>query len=533
MQVCAVIQGLSGERSALAAYVLRTLLGTLGLPFEVVTEPPPSLDGRMLVWYGPSAPTADAAAVVEIPCLEPLSVEAAVRQEADAWMVTGDGARQRVDGDLIWAAGLWLTGADELDEARDEHGRVCGALTARGRAGLLAVPLVSDLMQVLWLAMRRSAGAGGLPLVRKGFWPAGYGFAVLLSHDVDLWRKRTLRQLAKETLKSLAEPWRLGGVARAFRGGGDPWSDLDGIADLEAARGMHSTFFLLPGRRHRTVGGVRVVGGYGADTGAVEATARRLVERGWEVGLHGSFGSHSSAEALAAERRDVEALSGETVLGGRQHFLRFERPTTWRCQAEAGLTYDATLGYHDEDGYRAGFSFPFHPFDGEELPLLELPLVVMDGVLRERKGLDAVWAWRRVEDYLERTRADGAMCSLLWHNHYFCDLDAPGYRGVYERALDWIRDRGGWGASGRDLCRWWLAREAATLDVQAGAGETRVVISAPEGITELPLEIAHAGDVAFEACRGAIVERDERTARVVVRELVPGASAVVLRTGRG
>ena len=83
MHVCAVIEGLSGERSALAAYVLRTLLGTLGVPFDVADELPPSLDGRVLVWYGPSTPAVDAAAVVEIPCLEPLSPEEALRQEAD------------------------------------------------------------------------------------------------------------------------------------------------------------------------------------------------------------------------------------------------------------------------------------------------------------------------------------------------------------------------------------------------------------------------------------------------------------------
>jgi len=462
MHVCAIVQGLSGERAALAAYVLRTLLGTLGLPHDVAAESPASVEGKVVVWYGPSAPPLEGAAVVEIARADPPEPEAAIRwlEESKQDAVAVEGRRARIGIDLVAAAALWLTCGDEPDEARDEHGRIRGALTPRGKAGLLDRPVVTELMQLLWRAIDQVAAAGGTPLERRGAWPAGHEFAVLLSHDVDLWRKRTARQLAKELLRSATAPGRLGAVARAFCRGPDPWSDLDAIADLEQARGMHSTFFLLPGRPDRQAGGVRVVGGYGADAGAVEATARRLVARGWEVGLHGSFDSFRSADALAAERQDVEALAGAPVTGCRQHFLRFDRLQTWRRQVEAGLRYDASLGYHDVDGYRCGFSYPFHPFDGEELPLLELPLVVMDGALLERQGLGAEAAWQRVRGYLERTAADGSLCSLLWHSHYFCELDAPGYRGVYERALDWIRAHRGWGASAREICEWWRGRTA-------------------------------------------------------------------------
>jgi len=461
MHVCAVIGGLSGERAVLAAYVLRTLLGTLGLPHEIATKPPDTLAGRVAVWYGRPAPDTDAAACVEIACLEPPTPDEAVRcLAADPPAVVADGAGVRIDADIVAQAGLWLTGADEADDACDNFGRVCGARTPRGRAGLLHRPVVTELMGVLWQAIRQAAEAAALPITRTPAWPQGRRFAVLLSHDVDLWRKRTARQLAKEMLRSARTPWRLAKVARAFCCGPDPWAHLAGIADLEARRGMHSTFFVLPGRPNRVVDGVGVVNGYNAPAQAVGDTLKGLVARGWDVGLHGSFDSFASAADLAAERGDVAALAGTDVVACRQHFLRFHRPNTWRSQLEAGLTCDATLGYHDTDGYRAGFSFPFHPFDGEELPLLELPLVVMDGALHERQGMDADAAWERVRSYLERTEADGALCSLLWHNHYFCGLDAPGYGAVYERALDWIQEHGGWGASAREICEWWRQRSA-------------------------------------------------------------------------
>jgi len=467
MRVCVIIAGLSEERAALASYVLRTLLATLGLPHEVLASPPEGLADRVAVWYGPAAPPAGAAALVEIPCQETMTAEEAIRVHA---ALTAEGRQVRLDVDLVSAAGLWLTGGDEGPECRDASGRCRGAATARSEANLLRTPVVTDLMNVLWAALSGAASAAGLTLERVPAWPDGRKFAVFLSHDVDLWRKRTARQFAKELLRG---PWRLGQIARAFCRGPDPWSDLDAIADLEERRGMHSTFFVLAGRPDLVADGVRVVNSYQARPEEVRATLRRLAARGWEVGLHGSFGSFRSAEALAAERRDVEALCGEPVLGCRQHFLRFERPATWRAQAEAGLHYDATLGYHDTDGYRAGFSFPFSPpvhggerGGGDFLPLLELPLVVMDGALLERQGLDAEAAWRRLACHLERTEADGAMLGLLWHNTHFCDLDAPGYRGVYERALDWIREHGGWGASGREISEWWRSRSAGLGDLK-------------------------------------------------------------------
>ncbi|HUT35658.1 MAG TPA: hypothetical protein VNE39_19365 [Planctomycetota bacterium] len=473
MRVCVVVNGLGEERAALASYVLRTLLGTMGLSLS-----PRRADG-LLVSYGCPIP-ADGAGV-EIACGDPPTPEEAIQvhrrvtSEGPSLLVA-EGPRVRVTADLVGAAGLWLAGGEERAEGFDAFGRACGAASPRAAAGLLRTPMVHDLMSLLCAALSRAAEAAGLSLSRVPAWPEGRKFAVLLSHDVDLWRKRTARQLAKETVKSLARPWRLPGVARAFCCGPDPWSDLDAIADLEGRYGMHSTFFALPGRPNRVVDGVGVVNSYGARAGAVGEALRRLVARGWEVGLHGSFDSYRSTEALAGERRDVAALLGVTssfatsrqvrnedvtlVTGCRQHFLRFERPVTWRAQAEAGLRYDATLGYHDTDGYRAGFSFPFRPFAGEELLLLELPLAVMDGALLERQGLDAEAAWGLVEGYLKRTEADGAMLGLLWHNNYFCDLDAPGYRGVYERALGWTRDHGGWGASAREIAEWWERRAA-------------------------------------------------------------------------
>jgi len=558
MKVCVVVEDkLSPERAALAAYVARTLLVTLGLPHEVVEQPRGDLHNSVVVWHGSAPPDLCAGALVEVPVHRLPDVEGPInwlKRLDDGRRVAFPGEARHVAGrplyevegrgecaiasegktvragvDILGAAGFWLTCRDEASGPTDEFGRRIGSLTPRAKAGLLTVPVVTDLMNLLWEMIETAAHGAGLQLVRVGAWPPPYRFAVLLSHDVDLWRKRTARQLAKEVARSAARPWRLGKVAKTFLRGPDPWSDLEQIADIEEARGMCSTFFALPGRPDILAGGIRVVNGYDAPPEAVAAKLRRLTERGFEVALHGSFVSFDSPLALTEERQAVAEACGREVSGCRQHFLRLEVPGTWQCQVEAGLHYDATLGYHDCDGYRGGFSFPFKPFAGRELPLLELPLVVMDGVLRERLGLAAEAAWEVVCRYLERAAADGGMLTLLWHNHYFCDLDAPGYRAVYERALDWVRDHGGWGASADRICRWWQARCATTVGATFQAERTGVKLHLPEGLDRLALEVLGAVEFIFEASQGEVVGRCGDWTRCVLRDVVPGGSTLILR----
>ena len=560
MQLCAVVSGLSEERAALASYAVGTMLTTLGLPHQVVAEPPDPTPGHLLLWYSPAEPPADAAALVHVACFDPPTPDGPIHRAAcledrprvaflgahrhvrgrrlyravtdGRAVVAANGPHVRIGFDLIASAAFWLTGGDETSDRHDHFGRVRGTHGPRHDAGLAATPVVTDLMNLLWACIRRAAFAAGRPLARVAPWPAESRFALFLSHDIDLWKKRTVRQFVKEILRSGKPPRTLGEVFRTFFTGPDPWA-LGPIADLEAQRGMHSTFYILAGRPTRHLHGEQIVNGYPVLKRTVRRAVRALDRAGWEIGLHGSFDSHRSAASLEAERKDLERLVGKPVVGTRQHFLRFERPGTWRRQAEAGLCYDASLGYHDLDGYRAGFSFPFRPFDGEPLPLLALPLIVMDGALYEHQHLDSKDAWPRVRHYLERTRRDGAMLSLLWHNTPFCDLDAPGYRGVYERALDWAREHNGWGAAAGEIVRWWERRAATSLDVRHRPSVTRVRVSAPPELDAVPVELRFPDHwrvrVAFEACRGRVLTQGAGTVRCLLEALVPGAAAVVLR----
>ena len=53
-----------------------------------------------------------------------------------------------------------------------------------------------------------------------------------------------------------------------------------------------------------------------------------LEKSGWEVGLHYSFGSHIDGRKIFQERQQLEQIIGNSVQGGRCHFLPFEVQVT-------------------------------------------------------------------------------------------------------------------------------------------------------------------------------------------------------------
>lgn len=187
---------------------------------------------------------------------------------------------------------------------------------------------------------------------------------------------------------------------------------------------------------------------------------------GGEIGLHGSYNSFDSASLLSKEKRSLETVIKERVLGVRQHFLRFSTIFTWEAQRGAGLRYDTSLAYRDFIGFRAGICYPFHPFDlknGTKEELLEIPLVVMDGALFDREALEPEEAWQRVLPLLETLwEHEGAYC-IVWHQRVFCSQDFPHWAQLYKKILDWVKAHDGYGCPIRDLFMRWEQRAGLTL----------------------------------------------------------------------
>jgi peptidoglycan/xylan/chitin deacetylase (PgdA/CDA1 family) len=314
-----------------------------------------------------------------------------------------------------------LARVEERNGARDRHGRFTAAASSLDPLD----PPLERLRSELGIEPPRWRGAR---------------FAVALTHDVDTpwrWTRAGIRLAAGRLRRG--DRSQLGPLARVplhrLRGTDPNWS-FERILDIEAEHGARSTFFVMAGHAHP------------ADGAAPEAYDRlraRLVETladgGAEIGLHGSYTSAEDDARLAAEKTALEELAG-AVAGHRYHYLRIDPNANLGAVERAGFRYDATLGFTDALGFRAGIAHPFRPWGTR---IVEIPLAAMDATLAEDRylGLSAAAAEPRLMALLDWAAEHGGGFAILWHNDRFDPPTARGWDRLYARVLAAVHEREG------------------------------------------------------------------------------------------
>jgi hypothetical protein len=325
--------------------------------------------------------------------------------------------------DVFGAAFFALTRYEEaVDGApRDEHDRFRARSSVASRAGFLERAVVDEYVEVLrsviervWprlLAPRRTGESWlthdvDLPLIAAGrpWWQVGR------SLGADLVKRRTPRLAWR----------RLTGWARARRGDldGDPANTFDYLMDVAEGVGLRASFNFLAG------GTAKADGSYRLNDPWIRRLLQRIAARGHEVGFHGSYDAFEDPQLVAEEFRHLRATAetlgiAQPAWGGRQHFLRWSNPRTWRAWSDAGLHYDSSLSYAELPGFRAGTSRAYPVFDLERrrvLPLFERPLTFMDASATRYLHLNPDETLALAGKLAETGKASGGTFVLLWHN---------------------------------------------------------------------------------------------------------------------
>jgi len=344
----------------------------------------------------------------------------------------------RLDIDVIGLAAVLLTGYEErIVRARDAHRRFSARDSLLGRGGWLNRALVDEAAEVLHRAL--TSHWPGLPAPVRSF-------ALELSHDVDHPFRyahgalRTARHIARDLARDAGRPRALartlGRVAATALGhdASDPWYTFDPLLALAERWGTRHTFYVFGGRTDR-----RLDAKYDPSGRRMRRLLARLDRAGHEIGLHPSYRSIERPGQLGREAARLSTAMARAGLrqrlrATRQHFLRLDVPHTQREAAEAGLRVEASMGFADAIGFRAGICRPFPWFDLELNRRLDLevrPLSVMEvTVFREAyMGLGespaAVDAMREIRAVCER---HAGTFSLLWHND---NLSTPRQRELF------------------------------------------------------------------------------------------------------
>jgi len=325
---------------------------------------------------------------------------------------------------------------------QDEHDRFPATASVAYRAGFLDRPVVNEYVELLWAMM-------------KTLWPGlqrkARQFTVRASHDVDVPYNDAFRPLSdalrrtggdllkrRDCSAALENLHRWYRVRRGYVAL-DRNNTFDFIMTESERRGLRSAFYFLADTKDRPVH-CR----YSLHGPAMVDLIRRIDHRSHEIGLHTSFYTYqdpkrTADEADALRTALTEIGVGQQIRGGRQHYLRWETPTTFQNWNAAGMEYDSTLGYADRAGFRCGTCWPYPVYDVFErrtLPLMEYPLVVMEASVLSHRYMnksgnaEAYDVFKRLKD---TCRAYSGDYTLLWHNS---ELTTDERRELYLAVLD-------------------------------------------------------------------------------------------------
>jgi hypothetical protein len=317
---------------------------------------------------------------------------------------------------------MWLSNSHEMAATdRDAVGRIPYAQTICGIARISPrKPYASLLMAWMENALRNGNAQQALPKAPSPI--KNVDHIVLPSHDVDFcYTTKTSAFL--RLLKNLVISGRLYRSASFFTDNakyilelmqGKRVGDYLPALLLEVERqDFRSTFFAVARHGHRRDPDYSIA--------RIAAHLRDAGKRGFSVGVHGSYGSIVQDGTLPVEAETLASHLVKYPFGGRQHWLRFDRPDhLFREVERARLRFDSSLGFPDKVGFRNGASFAYPPYNfDKEAPhnFLEFPLALMDGSVEAECRISRENPQFVADEILRESRTRGwGGISILWHN---------------------------------------------------------------------------------------------------------------------
>ena len=259
-----------------------------------------------------------------------------------------------------------------------------------------------------------------IPLVRKWYWPNLAKACCVLTHDIDWLTYSPFHMIILRT-QPLTKILHL--IYRYLFAGIDYGNNIPEILEIERNHKVKSTFFFMTD--------------YNKDNAKGRGAERLVKEGGFEIGLHGSRGSHKDINALRAELDRLQKNTGIMAEGVRYHMLKFMAPLTWEVINNAHLTYDTTYSDH-YFGFKIPLCYPFHPIDrtnDKRFTVLEIPTAFMDWIALNRMYNEdqCIEILRKIMTAIE---GHNGCFAVNFHNTY---LNINTFNGIYKTYI-WILD---------------------------------------------------------------------------------------------
>jgi hypothetical protein len=349
-----------------------------------------------------------------------------------------------VKADIVASAYFLLTRYEECirRDVRDEHGRFPGREALPFRAGFLCRPVVDEYAELLRSWGRQS----GVKIPERK-----RQFSVLLTHDVDsLGQARgllpTLRSAAAVLLGRRPRRQALSDILVNIGLRKAPSDNLENVIELDrqltdrfSKDRCRAIYFFMAG------GNSSFDGAYHHEDEKFRFNLRMVFASGADVGLHSSYEAGMNYERVVSERRVLQSAMGFAIAKNRHHFLCWREPEDGEAIADAGISWDSTLGFADMAGFRLGVCRPIPLFDPLRECLMgieEHPLIVMDCTIDRPRcmNLDEEAAFGLIKMLAEVTSKHRGEFVCLWHNNELIASGTSYHRHLYPRVLALLGD---------------------------------------------------------------------------------------------
>jgi hypothetical protein len=306
------------------------------------------------------------------------------------------------------------------------------------------------------------------------------------------------RDMLRNWAAALKLPFVQAGLAEDF------WR---GFADryLELEKDLSSTFFVIPFKNDPgklpdgPAPGFRASRYAAKDIGDI---IEKLLAAGCEVGLHGIDAWLDSAKGRE-ELAEIRRLTGTSEIGARMHWL-YQDQQSPEVLEKAGAAYDATMGYNETVGYRAGTMQVYKPLRANRL--LELPLHVMDTALfyPSYLGLSQQQAKPLVSQIVNNAARLGGCLTINWHDRSLAPERL--WDTCYLEMVQDLKRRNAWFATAGQAVSWFRKRRAATFEMdgtEPGAVRANVAVDRGENLPGLRLRIHPARELRGTHAHGS------------------------------
>ena len=166
----------------------------------------------------------------------------------------------------------------------------------------------------------------------------------------------------------------------------------------------------------------------------------RMLSGLYDVGLHPSWYSVDHPPSLVTEKNILDKIVGRWVTASRQHYIRFQLPTTYDLLLDVGITDEYSMGYGSVNGFRASTSRSFYWFNlqrNQHTLLRVHPFCYMDANSFFESGQSIAQAEAEWKELEQAVRQVGGRMITIWHNTFLGTQKR--FVGWGDRYANWLK----------------------------------------------------------------------------------------------